>query len=537
MLVTYDAGRPVEIDPSTLAFVTPVGSRADWRPNTFEDAPFPLVLCPAHPAYDPNAGELFAGCYGRSPASMFGVGAVTRAVDAVGLDMVGEKVAAIFGAGAAARSLFRVVGARVEGVFDRVNDLLGRVPLVPEDFLDLVRWDGSASFRRYRLVHRDDPDHRIHVRQSIHQVAVTKRHVIFLETAFRVGLDHGFNDVIPETDAGDRLLRQLTSGRQPDDTLFYIVRRGDLDDPALPRDGDGTPIVRATVARVPLEADHFLADFDDAGDRITLHVAHAPATDLSEWVRGYDETATRGHRIDPALRGMMAVGAMDLNRFGRYVVDANTGVVVDGKVLSKDPLTWAIALYAGRDIGTDAAPPDAIEQLYWVCEGVFDELLTQFTYERYADYAHRLVSESRILDIAMNGGRHAAIVRVDTTRLEIADHFTLPAGMMVGSMQFVARPGTTGPTEGYLVCSVCTPLRTEIWILDADDLTAGPRARLHHPSLVFGFSLHTAWLPTVLARTANYRVTAAADFPNALRADWSGDVRALVEGTIIPTCY
>ncbi|HWJ98133.1 MAG TPA: carotenoid oxygenase family protein, partial [Acidimicrobiales bacterium] len=51
MFVGYDAGRPIEIDPETLRFITPVGSNAEWlqaAPGVFE----PLCAVAAHPASD-----------------------------------------------------------------------------------------------------------------------------------------------------------------------------------------------------------------------------------------------------------------------------------------------------------------------------------------------------------------------------------------------------------------------------------------------------------------------------------------------------
>jgi len=51
MFVGYDAGRPIEVDPETLRFLTPVGTNAEWlqaAPGVFE----PLCAVAAHPASD-----------------------------------------------------------------------------------------------------------------------------------------------------------------------------------------------------------------------------------------------------------------------------------------------------------------------------------------------------------------------------------------------------------------------------------------------------------------------------------------------------
>ena len=55
LFMTWDVGRPVEIDPATLGFVGDVGHRDDW--HVFEVTPqplLPLVMSTAHPVVDPD---------------------------------------------------------------------------------------------------------------------------------------------------------------------------------------------------------------------------------------------------------------------------------------------------------------------------------------------------------------------------------------------------------------------------------------------------------------------------------------------------
>jgi all-trans-8'-apo-beta-carotenal 15,15'-oxygenase len=53
LFATWDAGRPVEIDPLTLEFVAEVGHRDGWQPAI--DAPvLPLIGSTAHPIIDPD---------------------------------------------------------------------------------------------------------------------------------------------------------------------------------------------------------------------------------------------------------------------------------------------------------------------------------------------------------------------------------------------------------------------------------------------------------------------------------------------------
>jgi len=53
LFATWDAGRPVEVDPVSLAFVGEVGHRDDWNP-AFDHPVLPLLLSTAHPVIDPE---------------------------------------------------------------------------------------------------------------------------------------------------------------------------------------------------------------------------------------------------------------------------------------------------------------------------------------------------------------------------------------------------------------------------------------------------------------------------------------------------
>ena len=58
LFVGYDAGRPIEVDPETLAVITPVGGNGEWfqaMPGLLE----PMVAVAAHPAADLEAGVLW----------------------------------------------------------------------------------------------------------------------------------------------------------------------------------------------------------------------------------------------------------------------------------------------------------------------------------------------------------------------------------------------------------------------------------------------------------------------------------------------
>ncbi|MEM9193361.1 MAG: carotenoid oxygenase family protein [Myxococcota bacterium] len=548
LLLTYDAGRPVEIDPLSLRVVTPVGAYSEWQACTFEDLPFPLVLSPAHPAYDPATGELFTANYGRSAASFLSTIPFFRRFSAIPIFAAAavEHAADAVGMGARTRRFLRGAGQRLRRFENRVNDAIGKVPNVPEDFTDAVVWDGDGPLRRFRMYDRVT-GLRVEIRQSIHQVAVTRNYVVFLDTGFKIGADQGFNDPAPRAGFVDRALRASLTTPQDPNTVLWIVARADLAKTAT----EGIPEVKATRVEFPLEADHFVADYED-DDGVTVHVAHANATDLSEWVRDYDRSAFNDAPAPNDLRGMLAVGAMDLNRLGRYTIDPIDGTVTDARLVAKDDCTWALALYAGRGLLTPEDNPNRVRQIYWASEGFFIELLTEFVYELYADYRHRLTPIEELLNMKEAGGRPSSIFRLDTGEMRVADRLRLPASHMVGSMQFIprarsgsengaespasdAREDASSETDGYLMCTIYSPERVEVWVLDAANLAGGPLCRLHHPELVVGFSLHSAWLPDISPRDAAYRVTAKEDFPDL--DQYRSDAKKILLERVIPEFY
>ncbi len=73
LLITWDVGRPYEIDPETLETLTPVGQNDDWSDlvPTSKSLPFKNLMGSAHPVFDPNTGETFTVNVGKSITTMF----------------------------------------------------------------------------------------------------------------------------------------------------------------------------------------------------------------------------------------------------------------------------------------------------------------------------------------------------------------------------------------------------------------------------------------------------------------------------------
>ena len=124
LLITFDAGRPHEIDPKSLEVVTPVGALSEWKrsvPELFLGGPLPLNMSGAHPFFDEHTGELLAANFGLA--------------------------------------------------------IPGAAP-----FTDIVRWDGKGSLERWSAVLPGGGPAEI--KQSMHQIGVTQDYIVLMDGAF-----------------------------------------------------------------------------------------------------------------------------------------------------------------------------------------------------------------------------------------------------------------------------------------------------------------------------------------------------------------
>ena len=503
MLVTYDAGRPWEIDTQSLRAITPLGLRREWVPSALNILPFPLILSPAHPAYDPKTSELVTINYVRSFASILGIGQSAAHLGLLPKPLLEELELLLLGSADVASATAAARAVRDEplgqAILNHIESLLA--PMLAESAADSCRamqWDGRGELKTTSLMLANgDP---VVIKQSVHQIALTENHLILLDTGFKLGIAQLFNDPMPNDRRLDAFIRELLDKPQMDQTILYIVPRSAL--------GKGVPAIAQQVI-IPIEADHFLADYDDRDGTITVHVAHAPATDLAEWWRPYDKQFYTKEEGSYAA-GFLSVGAMDVGRLGRYKIDAATGTVTVSKVLADDEKLWAISLYAGRHLGTMDPLPERIESLFWGSEGFFPDLLTDWVFDNYKDYTYRETPISQIREMG-NTGRPSCINRLDTQTMTIADSRVLPMGQLTSSLQFVPRPESKAPHDGWLLCTVFTDARVELWILDGLNLNADPVILVSN-NLTVGFTLHAAWLSGPLAaRTATYAVSPEED--------------------------
>lgn len=441
MIVTTDAGRPWEFDPVSLDLVTPIGRGDEWRGAIPAPWLFPLVLATAHPAEDPRTGEFFTANY--------------------------------------------------------CNPMLAH-----RSFCHLMRWHARGDIEHFQLI--DDNGDPVAIEQCIHQIVVTKNHVILQDSAFVVEMRQLVVDAADMLIPGMSELFGINEMRaQRPTTVLYLVPRSAL------ADGGGTASnpthVRALRLEIPGESVHFFAQYDD-DDKLTLIIPHTPTLDVSEWVHE-GELMVDGSHATPDLAGMQVPCALTQGTIGLHTIDPRTGEILDAR-LTRGEETWGLALGAQAPVAEDRP----IETIFFNTSGFAPELVPQRVLKTYADRVDQAL-------MPVKSGRPPRLLAFEIATGKLIS-YVCPPGWSMLSPTFVPRQGREDTADGYLVClahAADTVPHThatsgeEVWIFDATDITRGPLCRLGHMALDFAFTVHSVWTPAIRPSPRDYRVTAARD--------------------------
>jgi carotenoid cleavage dioxygenase-like enzyme len=536
LLVTYDAGRPYEIDTESLEVITPVGGNKEWRAEANISYPFAPVFSTAHPAFDPHTEQMFTVNYGRSLGNFIESLRFIYELDEIpqGLDEFLGAIAEFIDSQDVVKHLLKESKKISPHIFQLYMQLFGQVcQMEIDNFVYLIRWDGQGNLERWKLVLPDRTP--VIIEQTIHQMVVTKDYVVLMDTAFSTGFEQMINNPFPKHKGVEKLFRHLFERPVIPNSTIYIVRRDDLKAgqcPACSQEKEVEVVAQKVV--IPLEAAHFLADYDNPEGKITLHIPHICASFVSEWIRTYDQSAYSPHEYVPSSLCGMQQDETDVSRLGRYKIDGETGTLLESKVIYDVSFTWFIALYTYRDLLVPGKPVSKLDNIYWITLGLWKELLTKFMFNLYKDYPYRAVPLDKLLKIA-DQGVPACLFRQDTNTMEIVDRYNFPDGYMVSSPQFIPRSdGDNSSTNGYIVCAVFAPERNEIWIFDAENLKQ-PKCKLYDPksSLNFGLSIHTTWLPKIGRRTASYCIPVREDYDPIVKKK-SREIQELFEQEVYP---
>jgi len=523
LLITWDVGRPYEIDPRSLALVAPVGWNQDWyslvKMRITEAFPFPLIMTTTHPCFDPNTDEMFTVNAGKSLHTILWLSRLLI----YNFEQIQEFLAKI-----PCKRLIKTIIQGTHIVFHKFKQFL--IFLTPilrffgfksNDFVYLIRWDGNSvgGLQKWEVLLPNCVP--IRIEQSMHQMGLTKDYIVLVDTAFKIVVE----DLLPKfknkknwSKAAQSIARQFLSYPQLPYVNAYIVARSDLK--------PGVSSVKAVPVKISPEMAHFLVDYDNPDDKITLHAAYGCAADPAEFIHLIDHSIYDDPQITENLRQLagMVPAPMDVSRLGCCVIDVKSGTYEQALVSVEESCeyTWNLAIYAYRD----EMPVEQLQHIYWNSWGCWQEILSKFIFNMYKKYDNRTISVEEICDI-ISKGKPANLCREDIERteegvkLKISDNYNFPPGYFGNSPQFVPRAGKVGATEGYIVCVVLYTdnlisqssndalktkdwsNNTEIWIFNAENLQQGPLYRLSHSKLNIGITVHSTWLKEIVSRPDN----------------------------------
>jgi carotenoid cleavage dioxygenase-like enzyme len=487
MLVTWDAGRPYEIDPISLDTITSIGWNREWNEQklVWKTDSYPYVfglnLATAHPVFDIHTDQLFMVNWGRS-LNTLQAPVIRHQINTAFKSNVFKKYEKIF--------------PYIPQAIDYLSKANG------QDFVYLMCWDGSnEDIKKWRIV--DANGNSIKIEQSMHQIGLTRDYIVLMDTSFKFGIEQLAYDTVPN-DQGLETYRDILNYPQAPDTSLYLVHRADLK--------LDTITVKATRVEVPREIAHFTTDYENPDGCITLHCAHNNGWDPAEWIHDYDVSAQERTPIGHRLVGM-TTGTTDINHLGKYVIEAASGQIRRKAILNDPEYTWTTAIATFND----TVPSEKHEDIYWISWGCWKDLMTDFVHDLYDSYKYRRIKLAEIKKIAEEG-KPSSLCRLNTKRMEIVDGYQFPLGYFGNSPQFIPHSASTGSsTDGYILCLVLfDENKSEIWLFDANNLRVGPVCKLNHPDLKFGLTIHTTWIPSAHSRIANYYIPVEEDYEDLI---------------------
>lgn len=502
LLISWDTGRPFEIDPQTLELIAPVGWNEQWRslialPGA--TPPFKQVGSSAHPCFDPNqGGEMYTANSGRS---LLAVLWLSRSV------FPRLKSILQFFRTLSNNFLLRILDALLGFTVNLLQAGEKILENSRHNFVYLLRWHGRevGDVEKWKLVQEDGKP--IAIKQTLHQMGITQDYIILADTSFKFDIEEGFPySAIPVIKDSEVLAFDELDFTELPQTNIYVVRRADLNSQQK----------QITVKKIviPLAMAHYLVDYENPQGRITIHAAHLCATDPAETIRSTDSSIFADPEIDTSLKQLAGVvcAPMDVSRLGCHVVDAVNGTVMSSSYDHDLQSTWSTAFYVYRD----DRPTRKFEDIYWNSWGCWTDTLSKHIYNLYQNYQQRTVSLEEVQKIACEG-IPASVCRLhidrtdDFPKIELQNRYLFPTNILGTSAQFIPKANSEGAREGYIVCVVISSdsllsesdkdpnwsQNSELWILDAANLKEGPLYRISHPQLNLGFTLHTTWLASI----------------------------------------
>ncbi|QHG20491.1 carotenoid oxygenase family protein [Nostoc sp. ATCC 53789] len=481
LLLSYDAGRPGEISPTNLDYLNPIGRNQNYHAAVGSSFS-PMIMTTGHPAYDPEFSS-------EKPLLFF-----THLV---------PRIASFF----------------------RTNQ-----PITAD--LYLMTWDGTSSGLSTPLKVILDSKPVILEQASAHQMCVTRNYVLIFNSCLVLSAGSLIKPVIQLLFVW---LCQIFQGRIPQlikylyekistplaDAIpsphcqLYILNKEDIRQ-ALASGSQQVNVQR--MIDIPWELTHAIADYDDAGNLITIFCQHNVGADPAQHLETGDVLIDNTVVLED-LVGLFS-GATDLNQVRKHLIDMTTGQIKTTAFPEPDDFEhfpyglnllppMQILPYRSRPTNYDLL--SAVEHwdaTYWVSGGWIPQIMSERVFDIFRNkrcsetnnLPQRLIPEDKYLQQIQNSNNTVRLFRLDRDlRLESA--YIFEPGYFMAAPIFVPHQHSTNVYEGWLVGQVWSPHQPhmEIWIWDAScPLNLGPICKLG-PSpgeygLRPGFPLHSSWV-------------------------------------------
>jgi len=524
LFITFDAGRPYEIDPSSLEILEPIGSTKNWQENVFYTI-FDAYFNPAHPVIDLKGlksnksvnyqENLFTinystGYKGKLKKHIIPILQWIKNM----LNMVKKQIP---------------IKMNINKLINFIQFHLGYTKLVFFDFI-------TKNFHSLEMIL---PDGQIvSPEQTIHQMAITEDYIIFMDIAFKIEWSQIFSpfwlkyiikfkkniikiinilclfqfsqnrsNVKNILSVIDRCIYSKFLQFIPPEpyTNLYIVNRKLLSNKIREKHQYNHNQIEVKKVTIPFEVSHFSVDYSNPDNKIILHVGHNNGSDVTESIRKYD-LPVRENKLVQKLVGMM-VGTTDLGRLARYIIDAETGIVNDAKIISDPRFTWSLSVYTHRELCNQSMneTADTVKNIYWMSWGFSWKNIPKRIYKFYQNSRFRHIHHTQLPE----DSKPTQLLRLDTEKMEIVDSFEFPYGHFACTPQFIPSSlpcpeGKDLSIHGYIICVVLADNpdnsnqpQDEFWILHADDFNNKPVYRLRSPHLDLGLTIHSTWLENI----------------------------------------
>lgn len=511
LFVTFDAGRPYEIDPWSLEILEPIGNTKNWQEMFPVSNIFGTYSNPAHPVIDVK------GLKDKLLTINYSIGYKGRF-----------------------RKSIKKISQWIKNSIDEQSSINKLIDSIQLGYTNLICYDlKTKDFDSWEMILPDgqtvSPD------QTIHQMAITEDYIIFMDIAFKVEFSQIFSPFwlksisnlkniiinilkIINTLCLSRFSKYTAKVKNTFSTIgtwiyskflqfippepytnLYIVSRKSLSKKITEKQKSNRNQIKVKKVTIPFEVSHFTVDYANPDNKIILHVGHNNGSDVTEWIGEYDLPAHE-NKLRPELLGMI-VGTTDLGRLARYVIDAESGVVSDKRIISDPRFTWSLSVDTHRELCNQCIneTADTVKNIYWMSWGFSWETIPERIYRVYQNARFRHIHHTQLPE----DSKPTQLLRLDTEKMEIVDSFEFPYGHFACTPQFIPSSlpcpeGKDPSIHGYIFCVVLADNpdnsnqpQDEFWILHADDFNNKPVYRLRSPHLDLGLTIHSTWLENI----------------------------------------